>query len=208
MNTRVLYLTGLSGSGKSTVCRELKAHGIQSFYSAEIAPRLIEGPLPNDPLAYGTAFGEEEGFIAAIMRGILEGPALGSVIAVDSLRSPSEWSYVQQLPFEARLVAVVCDKETRMHRLRRRDGSKWMKVHERDAIELGLRFERRFEIGRLIGIADHYIDTTPGEDEMKWQVARLLRSVVPVSNDCNTGMVRDKLSILRQVGNEEPLEVR
>ena len=173
----ILYITGLSGAGKSRILELLKGYGIRCFYTGDIGRELLGPAAPKEKIAYGDFFRKEYEYIALVMEHVLRNKNLSPVIVLDSLRSEAEWTYVQSLPYESKLLAVVCSKSERWRRLKKRDGTTWRRVHTRDSVELGRTLASRFNVQELLGVADYYVNTSATIDETKHQIEDILRDV-------------------------------
>lgn len=174
----LLCLTGLSGVGKSAASRHFALRGIPTTYTADVARDLLGEDLPQDRLSYGQRLGPPCNLIAAVVQRALSPVAFnGDIVVVDSLRSPEEWAFVRRCPCASRLIALVCDREIRLQRLQCRDAGNWSRVFPRDALELGRGPERRFNIGALVAMADHYIDTSGDIEMLGRSIDKLLASV-------------------------------
>jgi len=109
---------------------------------------------------------------------------LGNTVAVDSLRSTEEWSFVQSITsINAWLVAVVCGWNERIRRLVHRDGASQHRIRQRDERELGRQPGSRFNVGQLIARANYYVDTSYGADHVDRQLAQILNEVDTYRDD-------------------------
>lgn len=154
---KLLCLTGLSGSGKSTISEYCHQNGVAYFYTADIIP----GNVPQDKrIHFGDNFKDEDGYIRTAMQRAMEVHKDKPLVVIDSLRSLHEWDFVRGLGQESYLMALLCDHEVRMRRLQRRGEFDREKVAKRDKKDLGLTPGSRFNIGALMPIADFYLDNS------------------------------------------------
>jgi dephospho-CoA kinase len=170
----IICLTGLSGAGKTTVCRAAASYGVPVFYTADIARRVLSERTPKDKLEYGANFARPGGLIAATVDCAIQSCPLEDVVVLDSVRSPNEWRWLQRLHCSVRLVAVVCSHRDRLRRLQCRDNTDLAAIQQRDDKELGQTPGTRFNVGQLICRADYYIDTSDGADAVEAQLGEIL----------------------------------
>jgi len=183
MPDNLIFFTGLSGAGKSTVSAALRSFGVPSIYTGDVGKHVL-GP-DADKFDYGVHFATPEGFISRVLDHVSENEViLGRTVAVDSLRSTEEWLFVKSITsFNAWLVAVVCGWDERIRRLVRRDGANQHRIRQRDERELGQQPGSRFNVGQLVAHANYHVDTSCDADAIDRQLAQILDEVDTYCDD-------------------------
>ena len=174
MEQKIIYLTGLSGAGKSTAIDFFETKGITTFYTGDIIPSTIDELCKID---FGDGFGTSQGFIETAVQEAVKRSPSEELLVIDSLRSLDELEYVRGLDSKSYLVAIVCGNGERMRRLRVRDGDLFYKVERRDRKDLGLEPDSRYNVGALVSQADYYINNSYTEEYTHQQLERMLEAI-------------------------------
>lgn len=170
---KVIYLTGLSGAGKSTVTDFLEEQNIPVFYSGSVIKQDLN---KNDKLSFGNKYNTSTGFIEDVVDKALKKYKDSNILIFDSIRSLDEYYYVNSLPNESYLAAIICNKNQRYERIKSRDnGIQLAKI--RDLREIGIT-EKKFNVGALIAMADYYINNSDNLDYTHKQINNMLEGIL------------------------------
>lgn len=163
-----LYLTGMSGAGKSTVLDLFKGFGAGVWYTGNDIPE--DHP---SKILYGVDMGPTKFIERARSRAMQQFP-VDDLVVIDSIRSRKELDYVRSQPETCGVAAVICGYQERIRRIRSRDSGKTMDaILYRDNTDLGL--DSPFEVGSLIALADYYINMQEPREHIKKDVENIYR---------------------------------
>jgi len=220
---KLICLTGLSGSGKSTVKSIFdRFAGLQSFYTreltgnTEIEHKWQEDVLISDMNQHGNLSSDPNHFIRTCFDILLKRikPNTKTVV-FDSLRSPHELRFVKtEYHFEeVLLVHVTCNDELRFERLKIRDNVNNEMVKLRDNLDLG----KAHDMQSLFQLADFKIDTSDKLCDTEEKIIQLMNSSNHKTNkpqiefevkyriDSDTEIDTEKLG-LKSVGSKHQID--
>jgi dephospho-CoA kinase len=165
---RLILVTGMTGSGKTTLCGIMRESGLRLLTMGDVIRELARRggvePTPENLGRLATEIREEGADAVAVrciemLRRMPEG-----LTVVDGIRSLAEIDAFKN-SFDVILVAVHASPLSRFKRLTKRgrsdDPVTWEEFRERDMRELG------FGIGDAIAMADAMIINDDGLDQLR-----------------------------------------
>lgn len=177
---RLMLITGMAGSGKTTLARYAEEHGFKVInmgdYIRELAMEEHLEPTTRNLGLLAREIRRERGGDAVARRCIerLREESTARV-AVDGVRSLEEVEAFREAFGEVALVAVHASPRTRFNRLRERgrsdDHGDWRTFSERDKLELGI------GLGSAIAMADYMIVNEGSLEDLKRAFERLMEGL-------------------------------
>lgn len=192
LEKNIICLTGLTGSGKTTVKKIFEENGVTTFYTKDLHKIAFKNNnIPEDKMAGEMFFDKKYGFIKNIMEYIKEQNNIGSTILLDSIRSTDELEYIKSLGFKSfTLVKTHTNEKERLKRLIARDSCSVAEIERRDSIDLGIDSKYGYNMAEVFTYADYTIDTTNSLAEVKAQISAIVQSIngVKAMNDDDKDM--------------------
>ncbi|MCJ7732641.1 AAA family ATPase [Candidatus Bathyarchaeota archaeon] len=176
---RLLLITGMAGSGKTTVADILRERGYRVFTMGDVIRQEVrmrnQPPTPENLGKMAENIRKTGGDAAVAQKCIpLIIGELNDKVTIDGIRSLGE-VYTFQEAFDAYLIAVHACPETRYQRLKNRgrsdDPPNRQVFRERDHRELG------FGIGNAIALSNFVLCNENGVDNLAKELDRLLRKL-------------------------------
>lgn len=168
--SRLILITGMTGSGKTTLARYAEEHGYRVVTMGDVIRDLAKErglePTPRNLGLVAEDIRREEGDASVARRCIekLRREEEARVV-VDGIRSLKEVDAFREAHSNISLVAVHTSPKTRFLRLKRRgrsdDPKDWKAFSERDRRELS------FGVGSAIAMAEHMIVNEGSLPELK-----------------------------------------
>lgn len=168
----IILITGLPGSGKSSVARILKEKGFEMIEMGNIARALAkkEGMQVDEfSKLVRKKYGKE--FYAKKVIELIKKKKGKKNFVISGLRSLEELNELKKFDKNAKLIAVTAPKEIRLKRLLKRKRKTQAEIEARDKKEL------KFGMGKLIKNADFVIANTSTKEELKKNVLILLKKI-------------------------------
>ncbi len=175
----IICLTGLTGSGKTTVKKMFEEAGLQTFYTKDLHEIAFKNKeAPSDKMAGNILFDEKYGFIKNIMDYIQTQSCSSDIILFDSIRSTDELSYIKSLGFKSfTLVKTHTNEKERLTRLINRDNCKVSDIERRDSIDLGADSKYGYNMAEVFNFADYTINMTNKTEEIKQHVSAIIGAI-------------------------------
>ncbi len=170
----LLLIVGLSGSGKSTILNHCEGMDIPNFYTGDIIPPSVS---EESKINFGDSLGGDDKFISMALEAAYERYPDNDTLIIDSIRSLAELEYVRNFDCNSHLIALFCNYNTRMERVKLRDGADASRVHFRDRKELGLIKGSKFNIGALFGLADYNLDNSGRVEESCFRLNEIIEDI-------------------------------
>ncbi|MCL2371127.1 AAA family ATPase [Candidatus Saccharibacteria bacterium] len=183
MNTKIIAIVGMSGSGKSEAIRFIKERGVPDIYFGGMLYREMdnrgEEKTPENQQVYRRKLRDELGndFIAQLAARDTENliAAGQKRILYDGLYTWSEFRYLKsQFPGTLTVIAIVAPRKLRYARLTKRPERPFTKeqAFQRDISEI-----EEIEKGGPIAMADYYVLNDSTLESMHIQLKKILTEI-------------------------------
>ncbi len=177
---KVICLTGLSGSGKSTFLEYCQERGIPNFYTGDIIPKNAS---EEEKISFGIGLNERTSFIKRALTAAQRRYLDFETVIIDSIRSVEELAYIRSQSQENLLIGLTCCNRERIERIKRRDPTIQVEqIVDRDNKDRGYYDGYNFDVPKLLELADYVIDTSRSHEDTKQRYSEILEEVLNNGN--------------------------